>query len=71
LLFQIWDKKSASIVAEEAEPHQAAMVTNQGKPSRDGKPRNNTGSGKTPEMKFVPHGIGKDRQTVTYQTVKD
>jgi hypothetical protein len=22
-------------------------------------------------MKFVPHGIGKDRQTVTYQTVKD
>jgi hypothetical protein len=22
-------------------------------------------------MKFVPHQIGKDRQTVTYQTVKD
>jgi predicted 3-demethylubiquinone-9 3-methyltransferase (glyoxalase superfamily) len=22
-------------------------------------------------MKFVPHGIGKDKQTVTYQTVKD
>jgi hypothetical protein len=22
-------------------------------------------------MKFVPHGIGKDRQTVTYQAVKD
>jgi hypothetical protein len=22
-------------------------------------------------MKFVPHGIGKERQTVTYQTVKD
>jgi hypothetical protein len=22
-------------------------------------------------MKFVPHGIGKDRQTATYQTVKD
>jgi hypothetical protein len=44
---------------------------NRSKPVRDGKPRNNTGSSKTPEMKFVPHGIGKDRQTVTYQTVKD
>jgi hypothetical protein len=22
-------------------------------------------------MKFVPHGIGKERQTVTYQMVKD
>jgi hypothetical protein len=22
-------------------------------------------------MKFVPHGIGKERQTVTYQTVKE
>jgi hypothetical protein len=44
---------------------------NRGKPSRDGKPRNNTGSIKTPEMKFVPHGIGKDKQTVTYQMVKD
>jgi hypothetical protein len=44
---------------------------NRGKPSRDGKPRNNTGSNKSPEMTFVPHGIGKDRQTVTYQTVKD
>jgi hypothetical protein len=45
--------------------------SNQGKPSQHGKPGNNTGSNKTPEMKFVPHGIGKDRQTVTYQTVKD
>jgi hypothetical protein len=44
---------------------------NRGKPSRDEKPRNNTGSSKTPEMKFVPHRIGKDRQTVIYQTVKD
>jgi hypothetical protein len=44
---------------------------NQGKPSRDGKPRSSTGSNKTPEMKVVPHGIGKDRQTVTYQMVKD
>jgi hypothetical protein len=25
----------------------------------------------TPEMKFVLHGIGKERLTVTYQTVKD
>ena len=29
-----------------------------------------TGS-KTLEMKFFPHGIGRDRQTVTYDTVKD
>jgi hypothetical protein len=42
---------------------------NRGKGNRDGKPRNNTGSNKPPEMKFVPHGIGKE--TVTYQTVKD
>jgi hypothetical protein len=45
--------------------------SNQGKSSQDGKPRSNTGSNKTPEMKFVPHGIWKDRQTITYQTVKD
>jgi hypothetical protein len=44
---------------------------NRGKGNQDGKPRNNTGSNKTLEMKLVPHGIGKDRQTVTYQTVKD
>jgi hypothetical protein len=44
---------------------------NRGKPSQDGKPRNNTGSNKTLEMKFVPHGIGKDRQRVTYQMVKN
>jgi hypothetical protein len=44
---------------------------NQGRGSRDGKPKSNTGSSKAPEMKFVPHGIGKERQTVTYQTVKD
>jgi hypothetical protein len=42
-----------------------------GKGNRDGKPKSNTGRSKTPEMKFVPHGIGKDRQTLTYQTVKD
>jgi hypothetical protein len=44
---------------------------NRGKPSQDGKPRSNTGSNKTPKLNFVPHGIGKVRQTVTYQTVKD
>jgi hypothetical protein len=44
---------------------------NRGRGSRDGKPKSNTGSNKAPEMKFVPHGIGKERQTVTYQTVKD
>jgi hypothetical protein len=59
------------VVVEEANPHQAVMVTIKENQSRDGKPRNNTGSNKTPEMKFVLHGIGKDRQTVTYQTVKD
>ena len=26
---------------------------------------------KTLEMKFFPHGSGRDRQTVTYDTVKD
>ena len=26
---------------------------------------------KTPEMKFTPHGIGRDKQTVTFDTVKD
>ena len=26
---------------------------------------------KQPEMKFYPHGIGRDRQMVTYDTVKD
>jgi hypothetical protein len=44
---------------------------NQGRGSQDGKPKSNTGSSKAPEMKFVPHRIGKERQTVTYQTVKD
>jgi hypothetical protein len=28
-------------------------------------------SSKQPEMKFFPHGIGRERQTVTYDTVKD
>jgi hypothetical protein len=27
LIFQIWDEKSPSVVVEEADPHQAAMVT--------------------------------------------
>jgi hypothetical protein len=44
---------------------------NRGRGSRDGKPKGNTGSNKAPEMKFVPHGIGKERQTVTYQMVKE
>ena len=26
---------------------------------------------KAPEMKFTPHGIGRDKQTVTFDTVKD
>jgi hypothetical protein len=28
-------------------------------------------STKQPEMKFYPHGIGRDRQAVSYDTVKD
>jgi hypothetical protein len=28
-------------------------------------------STKQPEMKFFPHGIGRDRQAVSYDTVKD
>jgi hypothetical protein len=44
----------------------------QGRGSRDQKPKNNSGSSKTPEMKFIPHRIGKEtRQAATYQTVKD
>jgi hypothetical protein len=27
LIFQIWDKKSPSVVADEADPHQVALVT--------------------------------------------
>jgi recombination DNA repair RAD52 pathway protein len=46
-------------------------VGNQGRGSKNGKPKSHTGSSKTPEMKFVPHRIGKERQTVTYQTVKE
>jgi hypothetical protein len=33
--------------------------------------KSHTGSSKTPEMKFVLHGIRKERQTVTYQMVKE
>jgi hypothetical protein len=44
----------------------------QGRGSRDNKPKTYTASSKAPEMKFIPHGIGKEvRQTATYQTVKD
>jgi hypothetical protein len=46
-------------------------VGNRGRGSKNGKPKSHTRSSKTPEMKFVPHGIGKERQTVTYQTVKE
>jgi hypothetical protein len=28
-------------------------------------------STKQPKMKFFPHGIGRDRQAVSYDTVKD
>jgi hypothetical protein len=44
----------------------------QGRGSRDNKPNTYTASRKAPEMKFIPHGIGKEvQQTATYQTVKD
>jgi hypothetical protein len=40
--------------------------------SQDNRPKTYTGSSKAPEMKFIPHGIGKEVwQTATYQTVKD
>jgi hypothetical protein len=36
------------------------------------KPKTYTASSKAPEMKFIPHGIGKAVWlTATYQTVKD
>jgi hypothetical protein len=42
-----------------------------GKGSWDNKPKTYTASSKAPEMKFIPHGIGKEvRQTATYQTAK-
>jgi hypothetical protein len=44
---------------------------NRGRVSQYGKRKSQTGSSKTPEMKFVPHRIGKERQTVTYQMVKE
>jgi hypothetical protein len=44
----------------------------QGRGSQDNKPETYTASSKAPEMKFIPHRIGKEvRQTATYQTVKD
>jgi hypothetical protein len=43
-----------------------------GRGSQDNKPKTYTTSSKALEMKFIPHGIRKDdRQTATYQTVKD
>jgi hypothetical protein len=43
-----------------------------GRGSHDNKPKTYTGSSKAPEMKFIPHGIGKEVwQTATYETVKD
>jgi hypothetical protein len=43
-----------------------------GRGSQDNKPKTYTASSKAPEMKFIPHRIGKEvRQTATYQTVKD
>ena len=34
-------------------------------------PRYQSNNAKQPEMKFYPHGMGRERQTVTYDTVKD
>jgi hypothetical protein len=40
--------------------------------ARDNRPKTYNASSKAPEMKFIPHGIGKEvRQTATYQTIKD
>jgi hypothetical protein len=44
----------------------------QGRGSQDNRPKTYNASSKVPEMKFIPHGIGKEvRQTATYQTVKE
>jgi hypothetical protein len=44
----------------------------QGRGSRDNRPKTYNASSKAPEMKLIPHGIGKEvRQTATYQTDKD
>jgi hypothetical protein len=44
----------------------------QGRGSRDNRPKTYNASSKAPEMKFIPHRIGKEvQQTATYQTVKD
>ena len=37
--------------------------------SSDAKPRNN--AAKTPEYKFYPHGYGREKQTLSYDSVKD
>jgi hypothetical protein len=42
----------------------------QGRGCRDNKPKTYTASSKAPEMKFIPHGLGKEVwQTATYQIV--
>jgi hypothetical protein len=42
-----------------------------GRGSQDNKPKTFTASSKAPEMKFIPHGIGKEVwQTATYQNDK-
>jgi hypothetical protein len=43
-----------------------------GRGSQDNKPKTYTASSKAPQMKCIPHRIGKEvQQTATYQTVKD
>jgi hypothetical protein len=43
-----------------------------GRGSQDNRPKTYNVSSKAPEMKFIPHRIGKEVwQTATYQTIKD
>jgi hypothetical protein len=63
--------ESPSIVVEEADYHQATVEAIEVNQAERENQETIPGSNKTPVMKFVPQGIGKDRQTVTYQTVKD
>jgi hypothetical protein len=43
-----------------------------GRDGSQGQGRGGQGSSKAPEMKYIPHGIGKEVwQPATYQTVKD
>jgi hypothetical protein len=59
------------VQVEEADHHQADMEAIEGEDPSMESQRVIPVAARLPEMKFVPHGIGKERQTVTYQRVKE